>query len=147
MLGTERFVIDASVAIKWIVDEDGSDAALSLGGADMIAPALVRIEAANVLRTMCARKDASAEQALELFAFLQSAPVVIVDHNDELERRALELALVLRHSVYGCVYLALAECTGRRLVTADRRFVGSLTGTEHAGSALDLSELDRVAPT
>ena len=146
MLGSESFVIDTSVAIKWIVDEDGSDAALALGGADMIAPALFRIEAGNVLRTMFMRKDVSAEQALDLFAFLQTAPVVIVDHDEELERRALELALALQHPIYDCVYLALAERTGRRLVTADRRFLGSLTGTEHAGSALALSELAREAP-
>ena len=146
MPGAESFVIDTSVAIKWIVDEDGSDAALALGGADMIAPALLRTEAGNVLRTMYARKDVSAEQALDLFAFLQTAPVVIVDHDEDLERRALELALALRNPIYDCVYLALAERTGRRLVTADRRFLRSLTGTEHAGSALDLYELDRAAP-
>ena len=112
----------------------------------MVAPALFRIEAGNVLRTISARSEISAEHALDLFAFLQTAPVVIVDHDDELEGRALELALALRHPVYDCVYLALAERTGRRLVTADRRFLHSLTGTEHAERAVGLAELNPAPP-
>lgn len=139
-------VIDTSVAIKWVVEEADSDAALALAGADMIAPALARIEAGNVLRTLAARQAVSAAQALDLFALLQTAPVVIVDHDEALERQALALALELGHPVYDCVYLALAERTGRHLVTADRRFLRGLAGTEHAGRAIALADLGPPRP-
>jgi predicted nucleic acid-binding protein len=35
-----RVVIDASVALKWVLDEAESEAALALRGEDLIAPAL-----------------------------------------------------------------------------------------------------------
>ncbi len=144
--GGGRFVVDASVAIKWIVDEADSDRADLLQGTDMVAPALLRIEAANVLGAIAGRQALSEGRAIELFLLLQTAPVVIVDHDELLERHALELALALRHPIYDCIYLALAERLDRRLVTADRRFLGALADTEHAGRAVDLADLDRAPP-
>mgnify|MGYP006295159283 CR=1 FL=1 len=146
MTGERRFVVDTSVAIKWIIDEAGSDKADLLRGADMAVPALLRIEAANVLRTLAARQGVSAEQATDLFLLLQTAPVTIVDADDALERRALDLALELRHPVYDCLYLALADRMDRQLITADQRFLRSLANTEHAARAVDLAALGPVPP-
>lgn len=133
-------VVDASVALKWLVDEPGSEAALSLQGRDLAAPALLHIEAANVLRTLAARGAATPAQALDLLALLQTAPVTIVDPDDALEARALELALDLGHPVYDCVYLALAERLGRALVTADRRFLKALGTTAQARRVIGLED-------
>jgi predicted nucleic acid-binding protein len=132
-------VVDTSVAIKWIVDEPGSDEALALQGRDLAAPALLRVEAANALRTISARGAVDARDARRLFGFLQTAPVVIVDHDDALESRALDLALELNHSVYDCLYLALAERMERTLVTADRRFLGIVASTPYAGLTVDVA--------
>ena len=131
-------VIDASVALKWLVEESGSEAALALQGRDLAAPALLRIEAANVLRTMVARGVAARGQVLDLLRLLQSAPVMIVDSDDALEGRALELAIELGHPVYDCVYLALAERLGRILVTADGRFLKALSSTPNVSRAIAL---------
>lgn len=139
MTSAKGFVIDTSVAMKWIIDEEGSDKADLLRGADMVAPALIRIEAGSVLRAIAARKAVSDEHALELFLFLQTAPITIVDPDEVLERRAMELAFELQQSVCDCVYLALAERMDRRLITANRRFLQSLTNTQHAGRAMDLA--------
>ena len=144
MTSVKSFVIDTSVVIKWIIEEEGSDKADLLRGMDMAAPALLRIEAGNVLRTIAARSDIAAGQALDLFLFLQTAPVTIVDPDEALERRALELALELQHPVYDCVYLALAERMGRQLITADRRFLRNLSSTEHAAKAIDLTTFDQA---
>ena len=119
-------VIDASVAMKWLVDEDGSEAAFTLRDRDLAAPALLRIEAANVLRTLVARQAATADEALDLFALLQDAPVTIVEHDEALERRALQLGLELGHPVHDCFYLALAERMGCQLITVDNRFLKAL---------------------
>lgn len=48
----QSLVVDASVAVKWLVDEPGSDAVHALKGRDLAAPALLRIEVANVMRTL-----------------------------------------------------------------------------------------------
>ncbi len=139
MTAPQRLVIDASVAVKWLVDEAGSDAALALQGHDLMAPALLRIEAANVLRTLAARGALSPAAAADLFALLQEAPLAIADTDDALERLAMTLALDLGHPVYDCLYLALALRTGRSLVTADDRFLRAIERTEHAGRGLPLT--------
>ncbi len=138
------FVVDTSVAIKWVIDEEGSDEADLLQNTDMVAPALLRIEAANVLRTIATRQAVTIDQAVELFLLLQTAPVTIVDADETLERRALELALELRHPVYDCVFLALAERTDRQLVTADRRLLKGLVRTPHAHRTIDLADIPQI---
>jgi predicted deacylase len=45
-----------------------------LRGQDLVAPALLRIEAANVLRTLAAKGAVQADGAAELFKLLQEAP-------------------------------------------------------------------------
>lgn len=145
MTAGESFVVDTSVAIKWIVDEEDSDKAELLQGADMVAPALFRIEAGNVLRTLAAKQILANDRAIDLFLFLQTAPVTIIDADELLERRALDLALALEHPIYDCVYLALAERMDRRLITADRRFIKTLSGTEHAARVLALETLRSAA--
>jgi predicted nucleic acid-binding protein len=122
-------VVDASVALKWLVEEEGTDAADALRGQHLVAPALVRVEVANVLRTMAALGATPSAVAVELFALFQRAPVDIVEADDALERRALDLAIALAHPVYDCLYLALAERMGAPLVTADARFLRALAGT------------------
>ncbi len=46
-----RLVVDASVAVKWLIAEDGSDAAalLLMDGDDLHAPRLMASEVANAL--------------------------------------------------------------------------------------------------
>jgi hypothetical protein len=34
------YIVDASVALKWLIEEDGSEAALSLRDSPLMAPAL-----------------------------------------------------------------------------------------------------------
>lgn len=115
-------VVDASVAVKWLVDEDGSDRAETLKAEELHAPSLIRVEVANVLRTLATAgrlKDAEAHLALDL---LLDAPVRLHEPTDALMRGALAFGLRLRHPIYDCLYLALAVDLGTRLVTADRKF-------------------------
>ncbi len=128
-------VVDASVALKWLVDEPGSETALALRSEDLVAPALLRLEVANALRTLTARGVADADTARGLFSFFLSSPVTIVDGDDALETAALALALDLQHPVYDCVYLALSERMDRDLVTADRRFAAAVR-SRRSGSRL-----------
>lgn len=139
---TPALVVDASVALKWLIEEEGSEAALALRTCDLAAPALLRIEAANALRTLAGRGETTPAKALALLDLLQTAPVTLVDADDVLEARALEMALALGHPVHDCVYLALAERMDRTLVTADRRFLRALEATPHAPQAV---ALDTVA--
>ena len=135
-------VVDTSVALKWVVEEEGSEAALALKGRDLAAPSLLRIEAANALRTLAARRAIAPAAALDLLGLLQEAPMALVEPDDALERRALEIALDLGHPVYDCVYLALAERMERPLITADGRLLRAVRAREHAARVVTLDADD-----
>ena len=119
-------VIDASVAIKWVIDEAGSARAASLlTGSRLVAPDLLLVECANVLWKKVRRAELSAEEALVAIRLLQQADVELVPTR-HLADQAVRLALELDHPVPDCLYLALALANDWILITADDRFVQRL---------------------
>lgn len=122
-------IVDASVALKWVIREDGSDAARALLGREtLIAPDLVFSEIANCLWKKWRRGElASVPQLVaRLPALLKVEPTA------NLTVRAVEIAIQLAHPAYDCVYLALAEAINDRILTADRRFIDVCARTEFA---------------
>lgn len=116
-----KLVVDASVALKWVLDEPGREAADALLDEELLAPSLWLIEAANTLWKRAMRGEISQAEAAALLAELQSAPVTTTPIESDLGA-ALELAAALGHPVYDCLYLAAALREGAQVVTADRRF-------------------------
>jgi predicted nucleic acid-binding protein len=114
-------VIDASVALKWVLAESGQDAADALLDQDLIAPSLWLLEAANALWRRNLRGELSAGEAEERLSELFNAPVTSIPIEDDLSMAAA-LAQRLGHPVYDCLYLALAIREQTQVVTADRRF-------------------------
>ena len=137
-----NLVVDASVAVKWLVDEPGSDDADGLKVHDLWAPSLIRVEVANTLATLQRRGALTARYAEQAFLLFQSAPVRIVEPEDSLERAAVDMALRLGHPVYDCLYLAVARRLNATLVSADRRFLDRLAQTtDLASTAVHLGQL------
>ena len=114
-------VIDASVALKWVLDEPGKEAADALLEEELIAPSLWLLEAANALWRRSQRGEISGEEAKERLTELFNAPVTTATIEDDL-LAAAELANVLGHPVYDCLYLAMAIRENTHVVTADIRF-------------------------
>ncbi len=119
-------VIDASIAIKWVVEEDGTDLALALRKkARLMAPDLIVAECANILWKKVQRKELSKDEALIAARLLQSAEFELVPSRALMES-ATRLAIALDHPAYDCLYLALAVENGCRFVTADERLVNKI---------------------
>jgi predicted nucleic acid-binding protein len=114
-------VIDASVALKWVLDEPGNDAADALLDEELIAPALWLLEAASALWRRARRGEITNEEAKERLTELYNAPVASTPIEDDIQA-ALALAQALGHPVYDCLYLALAIRENTHVVTADGRF-------------------------
>jgi predicted nucleic acid-binding protein len=118
-------VVDASVAIKWVLSEPGDEQALSVLEAygareiELIAPRLLMEEVASALSKRCRRKQLTAKQAHAVFHAFESRRPPLADNP---LRRALELSLDNQLSLWDSVYLALAIERRADLVTADRRF-------------------------
>ncbi len=114
-------VIDASVALKWVLDEPGREAADALLDEELVAPALWLLEAANALWRRVRRGELTAEEARERLIELLNAPVTTTAIEDDL-LAAADLAATLGHPVYDCLYLARAIREDSHVVTADARF-------------------------
>ncbi|MGE0725241.1 MAG: type II toxin-antitoxin system VapC family toxin [Alphaproteobacteria bacterium] len=117
-------VVDASVAIKWYVDEEGAPAALAIarGGEAMIAPDLVVAEVANVAWRKHRLGQLSAAQVSVIATHLPSAFHELVP-SSRLLPAALALSLAHDAPAYDSFYLALAAAADATLVTADARLI------------------------
>jgi predicted nucleic acid-binding protein len=126
-----RIIIDASVALKWVFDEPGSQDACALREDQLIAPTLWLVEAANALWRRVRINDITAERASARLAELLNAPVASLPIEPHLDA-ALRLATELNHPVYDCLYLAVAIEHNTYVVTADRRFAAIAEQPEFA---------------
>lgn len=138
-----NFVVDASVAIKWFVEEDlRADAReLARRSEELVAPDFILAEISNVLWKKTLRKEITRLQARSVFA-RSFDPFSRLYPMDLLHGRALEIALELRHPVYDCLYLACTEeVEDGRVVTVDRRFCAAVASTGFADRVIHLSDL------
>ena len=119
-------VVDASVAVKWILPEADSDRAAVLRSPDddFIAPSLIFAEIGNAICKAVLRRDVEAQDATDMLRIAAAHYARIVPL-EELGIRATELAIELRHPIYDCFYLALAERERAPLVTADARLLAA----------------------
>jgi predicted nucleic acid-binding protein len=118
-------VVDASVAVKWLVDEPDSQMAATLLERPIrwVAPRLMLVEAAATLRRKVVQREIRATSAAASLGVLLDAVregAIQLVEDEQLVDTALVLALELSHKVPDCVYLALAEREGCSLCTADR---------------------------
>jgi predicted nucleic acid-binding protein len=119
-------VVDASVAVKWLVSEKDEDAAEDLLRTELevAGPLLLRVEVtAAVARKARYREipEAEAAAAIELWAAILRGEIALFAEDADLAR-ALKLSLELNHPLQDCIYLALAERLDAPLVTADEKF-------------------------
>ena len=131
-------VIDASVAIKWVIEEDGTKEALALRRQALAAPDLLVAECAKILRKKVRRKELSEPEAAFAAGLLARADVELVAMRPYLEA-ATRIAAGLDHPAYDCFYIALAEAEGLSLVTADSTLVRKASG-RYAGRVLGLTD-------
>jgi predicted nucleic acid-binding protein len=73
------YVVDASVAVKWLVTENFSEQAVRLLDEELtlIAPELLFAEAANALWVMCRRGIITKADFAEAVGVLRAAPVSV----------------------------------------------------------------------
>jgi predicted nucleic acid-binding protein len=128
----ERVVVDASVAVKWVVRETGSERAIALLDHGLVAPDLLFPECANILWRKVRHRLLTEEEAGIAAQTLEQADLAVVSTRGYLAR-AVAIAIALDHPAYDAVYLAVAEAFGLRLATADHRLVRK---TEQADTRL-----------
>lgn len=123
-----RIVLDASVALAWLVDKPVSPYAIFVrnsvdAGARGLVPALWHLEVANGLVVATRRKDLNAEDANKGLEFIEQMLVYAIESDaDPVSARSV-FATARAHqlSAYDAVYLDLARREGLPLATLDQR--------------------------
>jgi len=140
-------VIDASVALKWFMQEQGSDVARHLLDCDdeLTAPDLIVAEVCNGAWKAVRRQLMTAIQA-DSMAHRLPRVFDVLHPVEGLAALALQMAQSLDHPVYDCFYLALAEQRDAAMVTADRRLIARVRGTPWVGRVRGLDDLGAAAP-
>ncbi len=121
-------VVDASLAVKWLVKEIHTEKAVALArswaSSDVqpAAPYLMPVEVANALHRRVVRGELSSDAAILLLDGLLESGIELREPFG-LHRKAVELAGRLKQdAVYDAHYLALAVALECELWTADERF-------------------------
>ncbi len=129
-----RFVVDASVAVKWhLNDEEDVATARKVrndfveGRILLLAPEQIRYEVPSAIRNAVrSRRLTPSDGATAVTDFLEWQ--LQVASHDTMILAAYDLALRFGCSLYDALYLALAESSGCPLVYADNRLRNSLGG-------------------
>jgi predicted nucleic acid-binding protein len=123
-------VVDASVALKWAVTEDGSDEAMELlaGVIDeevwLVAPEHLLGEVGNGLRKRVAQGVLPADDAVAAFRAMATVGLELLG-GPQRWLRSLDAALDWGVTTYDALYILLALDLECELVTADLRLVAS----------------------
>lgn len=122
----KKFVLDASIAIKWYSAYGEDDLArvdelLQVyveGSCEFMAPTLIVYELGNALRFNPNFKVPDIKRAMKDFFDLQ----ITLEDPSQFMNSAIDLAFKYSLTVYDAVYAALSQITGIPLITADYQF-------------------------
>lgn len=125
-----RYVVDASVAIKWYLPEDYSEHSECLisSSIELFCPDLLISEVGNILWKRIVRAECSHSKALKILKELQSPPLYMWS-TALFAENALDIACRTKRTFYDSVYIALAIKADCRMVTADLKLYNALKDT------------------
>ena len=120
-------IVDASVVVKWFTTETLHEEARALltQTEPLLAPDILPVEFANAMWAKARRHEIDAAEAERAIAAVSGRGLPELRASAPVMLRAFELARMLDHPVYDCVYLALADTLQMSLVTADGRFAAA----------------------
>lgn len=121
------FVVDASIAAKWFIDEEHGAAALSVLDEknELHAPDFLLLEMDSIICKWARRGAINPDEGSQLRENLRRFPIELHPFPSFLDF-AFMIASATGQSIYDCLYVALAALLKGKMVTADRRLYESL---------------------
>ena len=126
MAGEALVVADASVVVKWFVEEEHTDAALRLRDdyvdrtIDIASPSLLPYEVLNALRY---NPGLGERQLKEIVEALDKYSLWLAPLEGELAETSVENSMRHGISVYDSAYISLGQIREIPVYTADRRLM------------------------
>ena len=128
-MNAAEVVVDASIIVKWFVEEEGSDKSLKLrdryieGEIRIIAPELMIFETLNALyykRLFSEEELKQISEALEAYSF------TLYPLRGKYASKAIEVAFKNDITIYDASYIALAIIRNTQMYTADEKLMRKL---------------------
>ena len=129
-----KYVIDSSVAFKWVITEQFDVEARTLRDEfradlhELLAPDIFTTELSHALTRAERQRRISLGQALAHWLEVMSTPPQLFPAVP-LTIQAIGISSRMRIGVYDCLYVALAEREQCEFITADNRVVKNLQAT------------------
>lgn len=128
----KKIVIDASVALKWVLNDEEHIAEASqilldvqAGGLEIFAPDLLCYEFSNVLWVAARQARLTPQNTRAAVRFFQQLGIQY-QPLDAFWGLALDIAFQYQRTFYDSVYIALAQQLGVWCFTGDRRLYNAL---------------------
>ena len=122
MESQKTLIIDASVMVKWFLNEENSDKArvirsdLEKGNISIIVPELLFLEIPNSLRYNKVKE----KNILAANKILFEAGFRIAQLNEGVMSKTIENSVKYNITIYDALYVTLAQIHGTFLITADK---------------------------
>ena len=124
-----ELVVDASVVVKWFIEENDSDKAILLrdkyieGNVDFYVPSLLYFEVLNALKYSQLFNSSELNDAGES---LENYGLKVVAIKNELRENMIKVALDHELSIYDACYLGLSIGLDKLFCTADEKIIKKL---------------------
>lgn len=118
----QKKVVDASVVVKWFLNEAGSENALKLkeehvlGKTLIVVPELMVFEVLNALRF----KKKTQTELVEAGKFLEDMQFRVEKTSEFILQKTIQVSLQYNLTIYDAAYIALAMVHGAPMITADK---------------------------
>ena len=121
------FIVDASVAAKWFIEEEHAEAALSVLDKknQLHAPDFLLLEMDSILCKWIRRDAVSPSEGIDVRSAIRQYPIQYHPFISFLDS-AFAIANRTGQSIYDCLYVALAATLKGKMVTADRMLYDAL---------------------
>lgn len=143
-----EIIIDASVVVKWFIEEIDSDKARFIrdkfidGKIELIAPSLLYFEVLNALKYSKLFDPSELDDAGES---LEKYGFNIITIKDEIRKHMINIAVNHEMSIYDAVYLSLSIGLGKIYCTADEKIIKKLPSTLKK-NVKNLKQIEEIFP-
>jgi len=127
----KEVIVDASVVVKWFVEEEYSREARLMRDAyanrliDIAVPSLLPYEVLNALKYSGAFGE---EELKEVAKTLEDFQLTLYNLEGKLAEKSVELAMRKGITIYDASYVALAQILNTELYTADEKLIRKVRG-------------------
>jgi len=125
------YVVDASVLVKWFMEEEDRDHALALRQLHTSRKSAIYVTELTFLEILSAIRyspKSNEEDGAEALHVLENLRLQVKPIDYDLLRKANAIAWAYKVTIYDALYVALAELLGYPLITADELMVKKLKG-------------------